>query len=112
MQLAIDIEWHGRTVLLVLRGDLDIVHAPALRDALVDIVDDGVRVVVDMQGVEFLDSAGLGILISGRKRARASGGDLELVCSSRVVLRPIEITGLDRAFTIHRERADALNSSP
>ena len=94
MPLAIDIESHGDAVLLVLRGDLDLATAPALRDALADVIAGDARIVVDLQAVEFLDSAGLGMLISGRKRARTAGGDLELVCSSRRVLRPIEITGL------------------
>jgi anti-sigma B factor antagonist len=110
MRLAIDIERHDRAVLLVLRGDLDLENAPTLRDALVGVIDGDARILVDMQAVEFLDSAGLGILIGGRKRARAGGGDLELICSNRAVLRPIEITGLDRTFTIHRGREEALNA--
>jgi anti-sigma B factor antagonist len=110
MPLAIDIQRHDRTILVVLRGDLDLEGAPSLRDALLPVVDDGARIVVDLQAVEFLDSAGLGILIGGRKRARAAGGDLELICSNRAVLRPIEITGLDRSFTIHPDREVALRA--
>jgi anti-sigma B factor antagonist len=111
MALTIDIRPHDPAVLVVLRGDLDLAGAPALRDALAPVVDDGARVVVDLQAVDFLDSAGLGILIGGRKRARAAGGDLALVCSSRAVLRPIEITGLDRSFAIYRDRDEALGDS-
>jgi anti-sigma B factor antagonist len=106
--LAIDTEEHGGTTLLVLRGDLELNTAPHLREALVRAIAEGSRVVVDMEAVDFLDSAGLGILVGGLKRARERDGDLELVCSSRAVLRPLQLTGLDRAFTIHAGRDAAL----
>ena len=106
--LTIDSEEHGGTTLLVLRGDLELNAAPDLREALVGVIDERARIVVDMEAVDFLDSAGLGILVGGLRRAREHDGDLELVCSSRAVLRPLELTGLDRAFTIHRARDTAL----
>ena len=109
MTLTIDVEREDRTTLLVLRGDLDIGTAPQLRDALVEVIGDGSRIVIDMEALDFLDSAGLGILVGGLKRARTHGGELELVCSSHAVLKPIEITGLDRVFTIHRGRDERLS---
>ena len=108
MTLLIDVERHEATTLVVLRGDLDALTAPDLRNTLVEVIGDGARIVIDLEAVEFLDSAGLGILVGGLKRARTSGGEIELVCTSRDVLRPLEITGLDRSFTIHRSREDAL----
>ena len=106
--LQIEVERHAATTLIVLRGDLDLVSAPSLRDTLVEVIDDGARIVLDMEAVEFLDSAGLGILVGGLKRARTHGGELELVCTGSEVLKPLEIAGLDRTFTIHRAREDAL----
>jgi anti-sigma B factor antagonist len=107
MALTIDVKRDEGTTLLVLRGDLDLSTAPQLRESLVEVIDGGSRrIVIDMEALDFLDSAGLGILVGGLKRARTHGGELELVCSSRAVLKPIEITGLDRVFTIHRGRDD------
>ena len=106
--LAIGVEPGEAATLVVLRGDLDLATAPELRECLVEIIDEGARIVVDLEAVDFLDSAGLGILVGGLKRARSAGGELELVCSSRDVLKPLEITGLDRVFTIHGGRDDAL----
>ena len=105
-ELAIDVERRAAATLVVLRGDLDLATAPELRECLVKIIDEGARIVVDLDAVDFLDSAGLGILVGGLRRARTRGGDLELVCSHGQVLRPLEITGLDRTFTIH-DRRDA-----
>jgi anti-sigma B factor antagonist len=104
MSLAVDVERRDGTTLVLLRGDLDLATAPDLRETLIEVIDEGARIVIDMVAVEFLDSAGLGILVGGLKRARSRGGDLELVCSNSEVLKPLELTGLDRVFTIHDRR--------
>ena len=109
-RLAIAVERHENATLVVLRGDLDVATAPDLRECLVKVIGEGERIVVDLEAVGFLDSAGLGILVGGLKRARTHGGELELVCTSGEVLKPLEITGLDRVFTIHPGRDDALRS--
>jgi anti-sigma B factor antagonist len=106
--LAIEVERGDAGTLVVLRGDLDLATAPELRECLVKVIDEGARIVVDLERVDFLDSAGLGILVGGLKRARTGGGELELICTSREVLKPLEITGLDRVFTIHPGRDSAL----
>ena len=104
--LAIAVDRRDAATLVVLRGDLDLATAPELRECLVGVIEEGARIVIDLESVTFLDSAGLGILVGGLKRARTYGGELELVCSSSAVLKPIEITGLDRVFTIHRGRPE------
>jgi anti-sigma B factor antagonist len=106
--LVIEPSEHGETTLLVLRGELDIATSPQLREALVKVIGDGRRIVVDLEGLGFIDSVGLGILVSGLKRARSHGGELELVCANRVILQPLELTGLDQTFTLHAQREDAL----
>lgn len=106
--LNIGVERGEAATLVVLRGDLDMATAPELRECLVKVIDEGARVVIDLEAVGFLDSAGLGILVGGLKRARTRGGDLELVSTSHDVLKPLEITGLDRVFTIHAGRDAAL----
>ena len=107
MSLVVDVERRDEATVVVLRGDLDVATAPDLRATLVDVIDEGARIVIDMQAVEFLDSAGLGILVGGLKRAHTRGGDLEHVCSNSEVLKPLELTGLDRVFTIHDRRGAA-----
>ena len=109
VDLSLEDRTEGDRTVVVVGGEIDVYTAPKLREKLIDLVSAGnYHLVVDMEAVEFLDSAGLGILVGGLKRARTSGGEIELVCTSRDVLRPLEITGLDRSFTIHRSREDAL----
>jgi anti-sigma B factor antagonist len=102
----------GHTVLEVF-GEVDVHTAPALRDRMADGVDSGPHdLVVDLSGVDFLDSTGLGVLVGGLTRARAAGGDLSLVCSRIPLLRLLEITGLDEVFVIHATAAAAVAAPP
>ncbi|CAA9266010.1 MAG: Anti-sigma factor antagonist BldG [uncultured Acidimicrobiales bacterium] len=89
-------------VVVAVRGEVDIATAPKLREKLVELANQGAQqVVVDLDGVEFLDSTGLGVLIGGMKRLRGLDGDLTLVCTQPRILKVFEITGLNRAFIIH-----------
>ncbi|WP_141014749.1 STAS domain-containing protein [Nocardioides sambongensis] len=91
----------GRTVIAV-GGEIDVYTAPKLRDTITELVAAGnYRLVVDMEGVSFLDSTGLGVLVGGLKKVRAHDGGLELICSQDRLLKIFKITGLAKVFTIH-----------
>ena len=107
--MVIERQDKGECAVLALRGELDVNGGPRLRDALAEAIGDGgPRIVVDLEGIDFIDSAGLGVLVGGLKRARTNDGDLVLVCTGRTVLKVMEITGLTRILEIHASREDAL----
>lgn len=82
-------------------GELDLHTAPELEQALGTILARGGRsVVVDLAGLEFIDSAALAALLRALPRFRARGGRFLLVTEDRRILRTLEITGLDRTFDI------------
>ena len=109
MTLVIERQDAAGAAVLVARGDVDVESGPALREALLDAIGEGGgRVVVDLEGVDFIDSAGLGVLVGGLKRARSNEGDLVIVATGRSVTRVLELTGLTRVFEIHPSRAAAL----
>lgn len=86
---------------LAVKGEIDVYSAPRLRERLVELVSEGHRrIVVDLEGVDFLDSTGLGVLVGGLKRLRSHGGDLSLVCTQPRILKVFEITGLTTVFSI------------
>jgi anti-sigma B factor antagonist len=101
----------GHTVLAV-SGEVDVYTAPALRDRIADLLDSGQhQLVIDLGGVEFLDSTGLGVLVAGLNRAREVGGSLALVCPQERVLKLFRITGLDEVFTVYSTVDEALAGS-
>jgi anti-sigma B factor antagonist len=104
-------EQGGRTVVEV-GGEIDVYTAPVLRERLNDLVGEGHHhLVVDMQGVDFLDSTGLGVLVGGLKRVRAHDGSLHLVCTQEKILKVFRITGLTKVFPIHSTVSEAVEAS-
>lgn len=84
-----------------LYGELDVATSPELREQLIRVVGDGrARIVLDLEGVDFLDSTGLGTVVAALKRARTHGGDLRLVCTRGRITRLFELTGLDKAVPL------------
>jgi anti-sigma B factor antagonist len=98
----------GRTVVEV-SGEIDVYTAPRLRETLVSLVDGGnYHLIIDMEGVQFLDSTGLGVLVGGLKRVRAHDGGIDLVCTQGRIIRIFRITGLHKVFSIFDTVKDAL----
>ncbi|WP_370246964.1 STAS domain-containing protein [Nocardioides sp.] len=101
----------GRTIVSV-GGEIDVYTAPKLRETISDLVAAGhYQLIIDLQGVEFLDSTGLGVLVGGLKRVRAHDGSLELVCHQDRLLKIFRITGLAKVFVIHDSPETALASA-
>ena len=105
MDLNLQVEeltWTGEGWSLArVAGDIDIASAPRLRERLITLITEGrTRIVLDLSGVDFLDSTGLGVIVGVLKRARTMGGDLALVCPNQSVRRVFEITALDRTMPL------------
>lgn len=102
MELGLDVTERNGKAILAVNGEVDVYTAPRLRERLVDLVSQGKhQVIVDLEGVDFLDSTGLGVLVGGLKRLRSHDGDLSLVCTQHRILKVFEITGLTKVFAIH-----------
>ena len=103
MELGLEVdESHPPHTVLAVKGEVDVYTAPRLREKLVELVSHGSKhLIVDLEGVDFLDSTGLGVLVGGLKRLRSHDGDLSLVCSQHRILKVFEITGLTKVFAIY-----------
>src|ERR1700720_2187392 len=103
MELGLEVDdTRSPYTVLAVKGEVEVYTAPRLRERLVDLVSQGrLRIVVDLEGVDFLDSTGLGVLVGGLKRLRSNDGDLGLVCTQHRILKVFEITGLTKVFAIH-----------
>ncbi|MGY4645416.1 anti-sigma B factor antagonist [Cellulomonas sp. URHB0016] len=90
-------------------GEIDVSTADVLRERLLDLLDqDRTDLVIDLRGVRFMDSTGLGVLVGTLKKARLLGGRLQLVIDSERLLKVFRITALLQVFTVHATLEDAL----
>ena len=90
----------------VIRGNgrLNMLTASRLDRTVKNVMDRGsTRIVLDLSRVEFLDSTGLGAIISGMKAARAKGGDLRLVAPGPQPTLVLTMTHLDRVLQPYRD---------
>lgn len=111
IQLELETRTEGDWTILDVVGEVDLYTAPSLRDKLVSLIDGGaMRLLVNLVGVGFMDSSGLGVLVGGLKRSKERGGDLALACPEGPPLKVLSITGLDKVFPVYRDVASALRS--
>ena len=81
------------------QGELDAYTVNDFREALGGLTSSG-RVLIDLSAVPFMDSAGLGALIGGIRRAREQGGDVAVACSRPTLTRLLHTTGFDRIVPV------------
>jgi anti-anti-sigma factor len=85
---------------VALRGEIDLAATDELRRRFEAVVTPGRHLVVDLSGVSFMDSSGIEALCVARRRALREGGSVSLRGPNPVVLRTLEITGVDALFEI------------
>jgi anti-sigma B factor antagonist len=102
-RVELSVSKHGGDAVPVVgvSGEVDVYAAPALREGLTELLEDGRSVVVDLTEVGFLDSTGLGALVAARTAAAEHGASLPLVCTHQRILKLFTITGLDGVFNIY-----------
>ena len=80
-------------------GELDAYTVGQFREALGELAATP-KLLIDMSEVPFVDSAGLGALIGGIRRARENGGDVAVCCNRPTLVRLLHTTGFDRIVTV------------
>jgi anti-sigma B factor antagonist len=108
IDLALERKTESGWGVLAVEGEVDLYTSPQLRDAVNGMIEEGHgRIVLDLTNVGFMDSSGLGVLVTALKRIRERAGSLALVCPEGSVHKVLTITGLDKVFPIHRSVAEA-----
>lgn len=107
MELSIEVTEDPRATIVAVGGELDLHTAPDLQVALTALDESGV-IVVDLTGVSFLDSTGLGVFVNALARAQDRQARLLLVADNPRVARIFAITGLGDVLPLHATRESAL----
>ncbi len=89
----------GSSLTVALEGRLDTTTSPQLEEELKSALDSVSALVLDMEGLEYISSAGLRVLLSAQKRMNRQGG-MKLIHVSDVVREIFEVTGFTEILTI------------
>jgi anti-anti-sigma factor len=102
----------GTFVRLSVRGcdAIDSANAARVKVEALALLRDDPDVIVDLTGVEFIDSAGVGVLVGLFKSARSRGGRMRVCGLTSGVRSVLELIQLDRIFEIHDDDASAARS--
>jgi anti-sigma B factor antagonist len=99
-ELSVAVRRERDVVIAEITGDIDISTVGGLRERLLGLADSGEPLIVDLNRVEFIDSAGLGVLVAVNRRAAQRGGSLHAVCSRAPTRKLLWMTGVDRRIPL------------
>ena len=112
MEFGVTVASRGQWEVLTVTGEIDMATAPRFRQRLLAVIGAGTQnVVIDITGVDFIDSTGLGVLMGGAKRVRSAGGDIRLVTAGARLAELIELTRLDRVLDVFESVSAATEES-
>jgi anti-sigma B factor antagonist len=102
---SLDFEVRGPSpdgqVVIDLRGEVDVYNAPRLRNELARVVQEGgLDIVLDVEGLDFVDVTGLGVIIAAAKRIGDAGGHVTLRAPTRAVRRIVDLTQQQHFLTV------------
>lgn len=116
MTLHVEEDERDPWTVLRIQGELDLVTSPLVRRRVHDAVAGGRHdVVLDLSGVLFCDSSGVGVLIAARRLMRSCGGRLRVVLPARGAVegshvnRVLAALGVRRLFEVYADAADAVD---
>jgi anti-sigma B factor antagonist len=114
VDLDMDVSSQGGRTVLAVGGEIDVYTAPSLQSRAAEVIEEATaagnppRLVIDLSGVTFIDSTGLGVLVAVQNRAQDEQGSLVVVCSTERILKLLRLTGLTDVLTIKSSVEDAV----
>jgi anti-sigma B factor antagonist len=104
MNLEVSIITEETSSIIVLKGEIDVYTSPKLKEELLALVGEQKhRVYIDLAGVHYMDSTGLGILIGGLKASKANNGQLIFKNITERLDRLFTITGFSKVIDTTNE---------
>ena len=112
MPVTLRTEAVGAVFVAAVAGELDDHAADGLRAALDRELDKLAlpRLVLDLGGITFMDSAGLGVILGRYRRIRERGGDMAIAAAPPAVGKLLAISGLHKLMRVYSRRQDAIRS--
>ena len=109
--MSFSLERSDDVLIVTVDGQLVVTNRQEFKQAILDALEQGMKlVVVDFTDSGYIDSSGLGALVSLSRRLREAGGDLRLVGLNEDLRTLFELTRLDALFPLYATRAEALGA--
>ena len=109
--MEIRIREDGKVQILACQGRMDAQVSGLLKEHIKELLDTGAKkLVLDLEGLEFLDSSGLGALVSCLRRVKEKKGEIKLAGLGPEVRSIFDITRVSRLFDICESVADAVKA--
>ena len=100
----------GSVKILALTGRLDAYSSGEVEKSITGLIDEGcVRIVVNLEDVEYISSSGLRVMLAALKRLRKLNGELSLACLRPYVKEVFDIAGFTQLFAIYDREVDAVD---
>ena len=114
--MSIRIKYEEDYVIVLPDEEIEVYNISEIKEVLFDIIEKGNRkLIMDMSKVEYIDSSGLGVLVSVLKKVKVSEGKLVLISPKSSVKQILSLTNLDKVFNIQdtlENAVDAVVSKP
>jgi anti-sigma B factor antagonist len=101
---------YGRVVVLHVIGRLDVKTAPELRSRGAEVAEEGRNLILNLSGVTFLGSSGLGALLSLHEEFQEQAGEVRIVDPSEAATSVMRLISLDQLLAIDPDEASALKA--
>lgn len=107
--MEIEMKGIGSVEIISLKGRLDAYSSNEVERSINTLIDEGcVRIVVNLEGVEYISSSGLRVMLAALKRLRKLNGELSLACLRPYVKEVFDIAGFTQLFAISDREAEAV----
>ncbi len=110
-QFDVSVEHAGTTAIVRLAGELDLATAPELAEVLQGLEPSCKRIILDLTGLEFIDSTGLRLAVTEHGRASADGFEFVIAGAAGAVLKVLRLTGLDVTLPLAPDVASVLGDA-
>jgi anti-sigma B factor antagonist len=103
--------FEGGALVIALAGDVDLEQSPKARQILLDGLEQGIDILVEMSGVTYIDSSGVASLVEAFQLAKQKGRSFALVSVNPAALRVLQLARLDKVFVIHDTLAEGIDGA-